>query len=109
MVQTIYFLAFVGCVRIWWEFIPSDSNWSDGASRDLTDDAWAKDNGFSLTLSPPLHMPSGTIIERLAAIAAWGLDSGIADALGPIIEVLSRCGGRSVGVVARRAAPPAAF
>ena len=35
-------------VRVWWEWVESDANWSDGASRDLKECSWAKRNGFKL-------------------------------------------------------------
>ena len=41
-------LAFASEFRPWFEFVPSKANWSDGASRDLENDIFARDNGFHL-------------------------------------------------------------
>ena len=35
-------------VRIWWEYVQSKSNWSDGASRLLEACPWARRHNFSL-------------------------------------------------------------
>ena len=32
----------------WWEYVESDSNWSDGASRLLDQDVWLRQQGFLL-------------------------------------------------------------
>lgn len=32
----------------WFEFVKSEANWSDGASRDLLEDSFSADNGFVL-------------------------------------------------------------
>ncbi len=34
--------------RVWLEYVESDSKWSDGLSRKLDRDAWAKQSGFAL-------------------------------------------------------------
>jgi hypothetical protein len=34
--------------RVWFEYIQSDSNWSDGASRKLDLDVWCQTNHFEL-------------------------------------------------------------
>ena len=34
--------------RVWFEYIESEANWSDSASRRLFDDPWCKANGFDL-------------------------------------------------------------
>ena len=36
----------LGC-RVWLEFVNSDSNWSDGISREFGDDVFAREHGFS--------------------------------------------------------------
>ena len=41
-------LAFGLRFRVWYEFVPSDANWSDGASRNLGEDDFALENGFTL-------------------------------------------------------------
>ena len=42
-------LAALG-TRTWFEYVESDANWSDGASRLLTLDLWAKANGFEVKM-----------------------------------------------------------
>ncbi len=37
--------------RSWFEYVESDANWSDGASRMLTEDPWAKANGFTVVMA----------------------------------------------------------
>ena len=41
-------LAFLHC-RIWFEYVESDSNWSDTASRELFADRWSQDNQLTLS------------------------------------------------------------
>ena len=36
--------------RPWFEFIKSEANWSDGASRDLLGDTFAAEHGFELVM-----------------------------------------------------------
>ena len=43
---TIHLLLAALGARAWFEYVESDANWSDGASRSLADDPWAKANGF---------------------------------------------------------------
>ena len=45
---TIHLLLAALGARAWFEYVQSDSNWSDGASRLLTEDQWAKANGFTI-------------------------------------------------------------
>ena len=35
--------------RVWFEYVESDSNWSDGASRKLYEDEWTQQHGFKLS------------------------------------------------------------
>ena len=35
--------------RVWFEYIESDSNWADGASRKLLEDDWSVSHGCKLT------------------------------------------------------------
>ena len=42
-------LAALGA-RAWFEYVESDANWSDGASRLLTKDPWTKANGFAVEI-----------------------------------------------------------
>ena len=45
---TIHLLLVALGARAWFEYVESDSNWSDGASRLLTEDQRAKANGFTI-------------------------------------------------------------
>ena len=47
---TIHLLLASLGARAWFEYFESDSNWSDGASRLLTDDPWAKANHFHVQM-----------------------------------------------------------
>ena len=47
---TIHLLLAALGARAWFEYVESDANWSDGASRSLADDPWAKANGFIVEL-----------------------------------------------------------
>ncbi len=105
IVQTAYFVAYAGNIRLWWEYIPSAANWADGASRHLTHDDWARDNGFHLLEVPPLDLPYGPLLDRLESIAAWGDICGAAGALKALVSMLRRVRGSSVGTLARQAAP----
>ena len=54
---TIHLLLSALEARAWFEYVESDSNWSDGASRLLTADPWAKVAGFALNLRDvPMYM-----------------------------------------------------
>ena len=50
IVVNIYLLLAALGARAWFEYVESDSNWSDGASRSLADDPWAKANGFTVEI-----------------------------------------------------------
>jgi hypothetical protein len=45
----VHFVAYRWNIRIWFEFTDSGGNWSDGVSRDLHDDVWAKRHKFEIT------------------------------------------------------------
>ena len=45
---TIHLLLASLEARTWFEYVESDANWSDGASRLLGADSWAKANGFAV-------------------------------------------------------------
>ena len=47
---TIHLLLAALETRTWFEYVESDANWSDGASRLLTHDPWAIANGFKVEL-----------------------------------------------------------
>ena len=44
-------------VRVWFEYVESASNWSDGVSRELDQDPWAKDNGFPVAMAQVPQWP----------------------------------------------------
>ena len=48
IVQIIHLLLFVLDTRVWWEWVESKSNWSDGSSRLYLKCPWARRNGFSM-------------------------------------------------------------
>ena len=52
---TIHLLLASLGARAWFEYVESDSNWSDGASRSLADDPWAKANQFDVKIG---HVPT---------------------------------------------------
>ena len=47
---TIHLLLASLEARAWFEYVESDANWSDGASRMLGADPWAKANGFAVEI-----------------------------------------------------------
>ena len=58
-------LAFLQA-RAWFEYVESNANWSDGASRMLSADTWSKANGFDLQIgSVPLWPWSAQGSHRL--------------------------------------------
>ena len=45
---TTIHLAFAALrCRVWFEYVESDANWSDGPSRELLGNQWLRDKGFS--------------------------------------------------------------
>ena len=52
---TIHLLLASLEARAWFEYVESDSNWSDGASRSLADDPWAEANQFDVKVG---HVPT---------------------------------------------------
>ena len=48
IVGLFWMLAFQLDAQIWSEWIDSESNWSDGVSRDFQDDVFARDHNFEL-------------------------------------------------------------
>ena len=40
----------LACLRArpWWEYVQSESDWSDGASRQLLNDEWTRRHGFQM-------------------------------------------------------------
>ena len=47
----VYAVAYKLQIRPWFEFVASGANWSDGASRDLLSDSFARENNFALSLT----------------------------------------------------------
>ena len=47
---TIHLLLAALGARAWFEYVESDANWSDGASRSLATDPWARANGFKVDI-----------------------------------------------------------
>ena len=67
----MHFLSLKYDFRIWFEFIDSGANWSDGISRELHDDQFAKDHGFRVsTLAVPLQLWSCDLVSLWAGLAA---------------------------------------
>ncbi len=104
MSQVLNVLLYVGDIRIYYEYVESESNWADGASRDLVHDSFASLHGFDLRLGQEFRPPSGPLLERLEAISALGSSSGLRECLSPVVEALRRAREEAVGVVAHRAA-----
>ncbi len=46
IIAWFWILAFRLDIRIWLEYVDSDSNWSDGISRDFGNGTFARDNNF---------------------------------------------------------------
>ena len=70
MVQIVYLLAFIGNIRIYWEYVESDSNWADGASRVLIDDPWARENQFELQEIACAALDTTPLLQRVVHFAA---------------------------------------
>ena len=55
--------------RVWWEYVQSKANWSDGASRELEHDQWVRLRGFSTERAQiPLWPWQATGADRIAAV-----------------------------------------
>lgn len=63
--------ALIKC-RIWWEWVESDANWSDGVSRLGLGDPFARRHGFSLSTfvcpSWPWRLPLQEVFHRVVAL-----------------------------------------
>ena len=46
----VWISSFVWGFTPWFEYVASKANWSDGASRDLLDDPFAREHGFELSI-----------------------------------------------------------
>ncbi len=59
-------LAFQKTARLWFEYVESSANWSDGLSRDLAEDSMCR----SLGVKPKVGLiPSGWWSQTLLAVA----------------------------------------
>jgi hypothetical protein len=105
MTQLLYVLAYSADVRIFGEYVESDSNWADGASRDLLDDPWARANGFVLGIMREFRVPRGPLLERVECMAALGDVCGVSARLAPVVAALRRQRESAVGIVAVRRRP----
>ena len=47
LIAYFWMVAFRLDIRVWFEFVESDSNWADGISREYGDDLFAAKNNFS--------------------------------------------------------------
>ena len=50
-VAVIHLLLAALQVRVWFEYVESAANWSDGVSRELEKDPWAQANGFPVAIA----------------------------------------------------------
>ncbi len=90
MTQLLYFLLFAGDIRVYWEYVESDSNWSDGASRDLLADLWSRQHGFYLQAIREIRILGGPLLERLDCLAAMRIGSGASASLAHCARELRR-------------------
>ncbi len=109
MTQLLYALAYSADVRIFWEYVESESNWADGASRGLLDGPWARANGFDLRSMREFRVPRGPLLERVEGMAALGDDCGMSSRLAPVVAALRRQRDSAVGIVAARRRPGVQF
>ncbi len=105
MAQVLYVLIFACDARIFWEYVESESNWADGASRDLLEDEWAKTNGFFLRRVREFRVPVGPLLERLEGVMTAEIDGGLRERLSPVVEALGRQRLAAVGGRPEGAAP----
>ena len=66
-VAITHMLAFQLQTRIWWEYVPSSANWSDGISRLLGHDPWAAEQGF---VTREVDLPVQLWLDSLAELWA---------------------------------------
>ena len=48
MTQAIHLVLYALQARVWWDWIESKANWSDGASRQFRQCPWTRKHGFTL-------------------------------------------------------------
>ena len=61
--QVVHLLLYELNTRVWWEWVESKSNWSDGASRLFLGCPWAAKHGFALR-ELPQPMVYGEDLEK---------------------------------------------
>ena len=72
-VAVVHFLMFRFNISIWWEFVDSKANWSDGVSRWGAEDKCAREHGFTLTqLQTPRRWWDGTLQEQWDLVQSCG-------------------------------------
>ena len=60
-------------IAIWWEFVDSKANWSDGISREGADDTFAREHKFVTGCLPtPHHWWEGTLLDQWEAVQSCG-------------------------------------
>jgi len=68
--QIVHFLAYRYDLRIWFEFVESEANWTDGISRDLQQDAFCRDNDFPIEqFALPEKLWQADLVSLWAALA----------------------------------------
>ena len=71
-VHVFYMLCTVLRCRVWWEWVKSDANWADGASRLLFEDGFARRHRFSIsalaTPAWPWEMALPQLAKRVRAV-----------------------------------------
>ena len=50
-------------ITIWWEFVESKANWSDGVSRVGSKCPWAAEHGFSVDKVSVLDLPARSLAD----------------------------------------------
>ena len=66
--QLIHLLLFKLDVRVWWEWVETDANWSDGASRLFADCDWAANPEFSLREVPQTNVYGQNLSDVLVSL-----------------------------------------
>jgi len=72
-VAVTHFFMYVFDISIWWEFIDSKANWSDGVSRRGQADEFARAHGFNLTPLPcSIEWWHGSLYNQWHAVQSCG-------------------------------------
>ena len=94
LVQLIHLLVFVLDARIWWEWVESEANWSDGASREFGTCLWAKRHEFALREVPQPDMFGLELQQTLPQLMRIdGIGQTAAEAVLDLIAALGDPGG----------------